>query len=390
MPQRVGLGGTVPWRLPGLTALSIATGIGLIGALGFLSQVNYAEKIAVSGKVQPLRKPVVVVTPEAGTVVDVWVADGERVAQGARLFSLNQALHDLGGQSANRRTAASLQARLRNLRATEAEYVKTQALEKELLQGHLAATEEKQSSARNQIDMLKRQLELARRQLRKAQRLARDGWLSEQDLDQSQQQYFRAEEALLLARRAADALGGDARGLGTRIALQQQKSLLRQAEYAMQAQQLEQQLVAVQRDDFQLVKAPVSGKVDDLRVQTGERIEAGRPALTLVQQSNDAHQVLLLLPSTAAGRVTADLPVRLRFSGYPYQRFGAGAGVIRQVSSVADTSQPIYRAWVDVQVLPDGVTTLPAGMLVDADIVLQAQPLWQWLLQPMLAAWHRL
>ena len=390
LPQASGFGVTLPWQQPWLTTLSIATGIGLCLALVFLSQLNYAEKIAVTGKVQPLQKPVVVAAPEAGTVADVLVANGDIVVQGARLFSLNRAVHDLSGRSANFRAAQSIQAQLRSLRATRAEYVKTQALEEQLLRNQLSATQAQQASARGQTFLLSRQLDMSSRQLQKAQRLAGDGWLSEQDLEQSHQQHFRAEEALLLARRAAEALTADALGLDTRITLQQQKSLLRQAEYDMDVQQLELQLAAVQRDDFRLVKAPVAGKVDDLLLQPGERISAGKPALTLVQQSDQAQQVLLSLPSTAAGRVAVDMPVRLRFSGFPYQRFGVGAGTVRQISSVADAAQPIYRVWVDVQALPEAIATLPAGMLVEADIVLQQQPIWRWLLQPVQAAWRRL
>ncbi|MEE4282185.1 MAG: hypothetical protein V2I41_09585, partial [Pseudomonadales bacterium] len=60
MPQASGFGVTLPWQQPWLTTLSLTTGIGLCLALGFLSQLNYAEKIAVAGKVQPLQKPVVV------------------------------------------------------------------------------------------------------------------------------------------------------------------------------------------------------------------------------------------------------------------------------------------------------------------------------------------
>jgi len=254
----------------------------------------------------------------------------------------------------------------------------------------MEANRAQQASAQGQALMLSRQLELSNRQLRKAQRLARDGWLSEHDLDQSHQQHFRAEEALLLARRDVSSLVAEALDLDTRIALQQQRSLLRQAEYDMDVLQLEQQLAAVQRDDFRLVKASVGGRVDDLLVQVGQRISAGEPALTLVRDTESKHQVLLALPSTAAGRVIPSMPVRLRFSGFPYQRFGAGTGVVRQISSVADATRPIYRAWVDVQVLPDAVETLPAGMLVEADIVLQDQQLWRWLLQPIVAAWRRL
>ncbi len=389
-PQAPGTGVILPWQLPWLTSLSIATGIGLCLTLGFLSQINYAEKIAVAGNVQPLQKPVVVVAPEAGTVAEVLVSNGDRLLQGARLFSLNRAVHDLSGRSANLTMARSIQAQLRSLRSTRAEYVKTQVLEKRLLQEAIVANQAQQASAQRQRRLLSGQLELSSRQLRKAQQLARDGWLSEDDLDQSHQQHFRAEETLLLARRAAGALAADALELDTRIALQQQRSLLRQAEYDTDVLQLEQQLAAVQRDDFRLVKASVAGTVDDLLVQAGQRISAGEPALTLVRDTDSIHQVVLALPSTAAGRVTPGMFVRLRFSGFPYQRFGAGTGVVRQISSVADGTQPIYRAWVDVQILPDAVDTLPAGMLVEADIVLQEQQLWRWLLQPIMAAWHRL
>jgi membrane fusion protein len=165
---------------------------------------------------------------------------------------------------------------------------------------------------------------------------------------------------------------------------------MRQAEFDLDLLRLEQQQAKAQLGEQILVKAPIAGKVVDLLVQAGEQLTTGQPVLTLAPRSNNNLQVVAMLPSSAAGRVVLGMSVRLRFSGFPYQRYGSGSGVVQAVSDVAAQDASGFRVVVDVLTLPEKVATPPAGMWVEADIVLQQQVLWRWLLQPLLAAWRKL
>ena len=49
-----------------------------------------------------------------------------------------------------------------------------------------------------------------------------------------------------------------------------------------------------------------------------------------------------------------------------------------------------FRAEIAIDSVPEGISHIPAGMAVSADILLDQRPLWRWLLQPLTDALTRL
>jgi membrane fusion protein len=388
--QASGFGGLLPWRMPWLTALAACIVLLLCVFLAVVSQLQYADKVTVSGKVQPQYKPLVVVSPQAGRVAGVSVRNDQWVTPGAPLLVINKALHNVSGRSINAVTAEFLNAQKQSVLSARAEFLKTAQLEVKLLQDRSSANQQQHESANSQAVLVDKQLRLASKQVQKYVALAAHGWISEVDLDQSQQQKLQVQEALLKARREVAALVAGGKSLATNIALQKQQVAMRQAEFDLDLLKLEQQQAQALIEEQFLVKAPMAGKVVDLLVQAGEQLTAAQPVLTLVPRSNNKLQVVATLPSAAAGRVVLGMSVRLRFSGFPYQRYGSGSGVVQAVSNVAAQDASGFRVVVDVLTLPEQVAAPPAGMSVEADIVLQQQVLWRWLLQPLQAAWRKL
>lgn len=384
------LGGLLPWRMPWLSGLAACLVFLLCVFLAVVSQLHYADKVTVSGKMQPQYKPQVVVSPQVGWVASVSARNNQWVNSGAPLFAINKALHEVSGRSKNAVTAEFLNVQRQSVLSARTEFLKTAQLEVELLQNRLSANQQQQHSAGSQTVLVGEQLRLAGKQMQKHVALAARGWISEVDLDRSKQQKLQVQEALLKAQREVDALVAGGKNLITNIALQRQQAVLRRAEFDLDLLKLEQQQATARIEDHLLVTAPIAGKVVDLLVQAGQQLTAGQPVLTLVPTSNNKLKVIATLPSSAAGRVAVGMSVRLRFSGFPYQRFGSGGGVVQAVSNVAAREASGFRVTVDVLTLPEKMTTPPSGMWVEADIILQQKALWRWLLQPFQAAWRKL
>jgi membrane fusion protein len=108
-------------------------------------------------------------------------------------------------------------------------------------------------------------------------------------------------------------------------------------------------------------------------------------------------QARLLVPTAAIGFVHAGEPVRLRYSAFPYEQFGLYHGTVRQVSRSIITSGEL-----DLPVSPRSpyylITAslakpyvhaygrrlpLTSGMTLSADIVLDREPLYEWVLRPI-------
>ena len=112
----------------------------------------------------------------------------------------------------------------------------------------------------------------------------------------------------------------------------------------------------------------------------------------------------LLVPSRAIGFVRAGQPVRLRYAAFPHQSYGTYAARVSEISRATlrpdelaaglPLTEPVYRvtAKLDAQTVRarGGEQPLQAGMLLEADIVLEQRPLWAWMFQPLLAFEGRL
>jgi membrane fusion protein len=150
------------------------------------------------------------------------------------------------------------------------------------------------------------------------------------------------------------------------------------------------------------IVAPEAGTVTAVAAQPGQMIANGASMLTIIP-GKSSMRAELIAPSTAIAFIHPGQRVLLRYSAFPYQRFGQYWGTVTEVSHAAllpeelktlvpsllptEQSKTFYR----VVVVPDRQSVrvnghpapLEASMQVDASVVLDRRPLYQWLLQPL-------
>jgi membrane fusion protein len=150
------------------------------------------------------------------------------------------------------------------------------------------------------------------------------------------------------------------------------------------------------------ISAPAPGTVTAIAAQPGQTIASGAPMLTIIP-GKSSMRAELIAPSTSIAFIHPGQRVLLRYSAFPYERFGQYWGTVTEVSHAAlvpeelrtlvpslpqtDQSKTFYR----VIVVPDRQSVsvnghpepLEASMQVDASVVLDRRPLYQWLLQPL-------
>src|SRR5690606_32686170 len=124
----------------------------------------------------------------------------------------------------------------------------------------------------------------------------------------------------------------------------------------------------------------------------------GDPLLTIVPTGAPL-VAELLAPSAAIGFLRVGAPVLLRYQAYPWQKFGQYPGRVTTISRAAlaaddlgqlapeaDAGQ-LYR----VTVAPEAQAvraygrpeSLQAGMRVEAHVLVDTRPLYQWVLEPV-------
>ena len=156
---------------------------------------------------------------------------------------------------------------------------------------------------------------------------------------------------------------------------------------------------------------PQSYRVNAVSVQPGQAVQAGQTIATLVPVSAgqaitlDAH---LFAPSRTAGFLKPGQTVYLRYAAYPYQKFGLHTG---RITSVSDTpfaanelppnlagqlmaqngsNEALFR--INVQLDAQSITSygeaiaLKPGLTLEADVLQERRKVWEWALEPLLAA----
>ena len=145
----------------------------------------------------------------------------------------------------------------------------------------------------------------------------------------------------------------------------------------------------------------------------GQVVSTGLPMLKIVPQPAIMHAELLA-PSSAIGFIHQEDRVLLRYSAFPYQKFGEHWGTVVAIADAALTPEEVQNLLSGAQPTkqgpPEGVSParqpgpfyrvivepdsqlvsvygeerkLPAGMEVQAYALLDRRPLYQWIFEPL-------
>ena len=132
--------------------------------------------------------------------------------------------------------------------------------------------------------------------------------------------------------------------------------------------------------------------------EVGQAVDTRRPLAAIVPDGATL-LVELLAPSRAVGFVTPGDAGLIRLAAYPYQTFGQQRGVVQTVTRSAlpqwqmddvaaaqSDKEPMYRITVSLETPargPQGQTlALRPGMRLEADLLQQTRPLYQWAFDP--------
>lgn len=166
-----------------------------------------------------------------------------------------------------------------------------------------------------------------------------------------------------------------------------------------QKTQSRQQLAENELKRQTLIKPSTTGTIASLLVHNNQYVSAGEPLYTL-RPAGSKLEAQLFLPSTAIGFIHSGQKVVLHTRAFPYQKYGSQHGVVSQVSATAlkptevtallgaqPPNEALYRVFVTLDDMSvdteQGSRSLSAGMMVDADILLEKRRLYEWVFEPL-------
>jgi membrane fusion protein len=151
------------------------------------------------------------------------------------------------------------------------------------------------------------------------------------------------------------------------------------------------------------MSAPATGRVTSVQIAEGQFISTGQQLFIIVPSAAELVG-RVLVPSAAMGFLKVGQPVLLKYSAFPYQKFGLQRGTVQRVTLASITSEdklrvdapsvdPLYEVTMklDAQQIPTpkGEAALLSDMQFTADIIAEHRTLLEWLFEPVIAALRR-
>ncbi|WP_337269181.1 HlyD family secretion protein [Oryzifoliimicrobium ureilyticus] len=339
--------------------------------------------------------------PNSGWISKQWVKDGQPVHQGQPLYALR-----LDNVTSDGSTGQRMIALLKDKRSVLENKIERQdALNREKKAALVAVRNDIEAEGKqidSQIALATEHLQLLNEMAEKQKANLKRGFAKDSDYEPRLQSYMAQQAQLEQLRR-------DKAELQTR--LQDTTSQLASFDLtaASDLSQTRQEIIDVEQGiaDAQskweiTVTAPRDGVVSAMIAHEGQSVSSGMPLLSVIPKG-DALSAQLLVPSSAIGFIKPQQRVLLRYDSFPYQRFGQYLGTVAAISGSTMSADELRVAGLEVSdgeqrdqlyrvtVQPDltGVEaygkTMPLqpGMRLEASILTDTRPLYQWILDPL-------
>lgn len=380
----------------------LASGIaGALIAFAFLGE--YTRRERVEGFLALDAGAARILAPEAGTLVELMVKEGDVVEAGAPIARLSTERGLASGATASELVKRELTQRL--------ETVQSETDQARLLaQQQADALRRRISDLQKELEQLEVELRLqlarvdsARHEVERTQKLVDAKFVSDYALIEKRNALLDQQSKLAALRRQRSGIDRDLGAARAELPTIETKARQALDQLARQKSELQQGLVQEEVRRSNVIVAPVAGVVTNIAIARGESVAADMLIATILPKGSGLH-VQLLVPTRAIGFVQAGDEVVLRYDAFPFQRFGQHRGTVERVGRTVWSSgervgpvtvrDPVYR--VDVKLERQTVTAggqemqLMPGMLVSADILQEKRTVFEWVFEPVLELRARL
>ena len=366
-----------------VTTLGLFLALVIFAVAAFAALGSYSRKATVPGYLIPDQGMIRAASPASATLQTLMVKEGDTVVAGDRIAVLSLATEttagNVGDVISQGLSSETLAAR------TKAESRLAQLeVEREQSNIRLPKSEAEHKQIATQVALQEQQVQIAQGEYERAVQVAAKGFLSRREVDTRRQTALGAEQELAARNREL---------ASTESAIADIKARLASIPLEIDAA----------AGGFQLVTAPVAGRIAALPVTTGQTVGTGS-TIAVVIPIGGKLEAELLAPSRAIGFVQPGQDVEISLQAFPYQRFGTVHGTVRTVSSTVISpneisfqglrvDEPVFRIRValerETMMAYGQAIPMQPGMLASAEIVFDRRSLMRWLFDPIYAVGRR-
>lgn len=368
--------------------------------LSMLFWGTYARKETVRGYVVPDKGIVNVYAPNPGTVSKVLVEERDHIQEGQTLVTVLAERISQGGDDVDT-------VLLKELESTKNHHIKKIESEKSLLASETVRLQKNIEGFTKELDQLEESLSTQQERMAIMQNRMEGAEKLLKQKSISQAEYQKHLEELLVQKQQRQEL--ERAKVSKENALIQAKVESAQLPIRVESRihdiedlisDVNQRIAEVKGRKLYEVRAPVTGTVTAIQAKEGQwqKFQTNIPLLAILP-AEAKMLVELFIPTRAIGFIEKSQKVQIRFDAFPYQRFGVYDGEIVMISKHVlipselpvpmEIKEPVYRVIVELssQFVKAYGKDLPlqAGMSLEADIILERQTLFEWILDPVLS-----
>lgn len=391
-------------------ALALAGALVAFGAWG-----KVARKVRVPGILMAQMGTLELSAPTAGVLLSQTVQEGEWVQQGQTLFVINtdkatpegSASALLASHLAQRRTTLLSERASRQAQHTQRILHMTERIRSLSLESEQATQEQA---------LAKRRVELAHKTWRRFEQMAHEGFVSDIQAQNKQEELIDLQSRLENTQRNGAALKREHSAAQAELNSLQKQGVIDLLQVDRSLASLDQETAENQLRKTSSVLAPQAGQISTLHLPLGAVIQAGQTIASMVPQTDHPDPQLqphapliaaLFAPTRTTGFIQPGQEVWLRLAAYPYQKFGLTKGHVVKISGTpiaaqdlphgqgnallasTQSNEPLYRIQVALasqHVFAFGEQhMLRPGMTLEADVIHDVRGIWEWIFEPLLA-----
>jgi membrane fusion protein len=318
-----------------LAAVFVAAGIFI--ARGAFPRVEFAP-----GYLEPTAGVVRLRAPRQSIIGAVYVKDGQRVASGDSLVSLQSGQTMESGAAAEAEIAAQLESQHRDIEAQiarETDWRKNEERRLSVAHEELGRDIELLAVA---MQTQQRQVTLTQQHADRIRELAERGTVSLDELQRrdlavlAQRLAFQNSEREIASKRA--------QLVAAQIAIEQVPTVANERLRALREAlaNVQQRRIELETQRALIVRAPLSGRIAAVPVFVGAAVDSGSLIAAIVPDESEL-RARLFVPTRAIGKVRPGQTVSIRYDAFPYQKYGTFKGRIEDVSNSVILPQEVEK-----------------------------------------------
>ncbi|CDH00352.1 HlyD family secretion protein [Xenorhabdus bovienii] len=384
------------------TVLTYLSSLLVVLIIIFIIFAEYSRKTSISGQVYPKHGMSKIYPEEMGVISDIKVKDGQFVNKGDVLGVIYKAQYlNIGTLQDSLKEQAILKKNTLIQEINKMENI--QDNKKELLKNNIENLINQKEQIKNQLVIQKNKLDKIKQNINRYRKLEKKGFISKEYMSTVENNELEQLVNINATKRELIEIENLISEKKSEIEDFPLKKLIEKQEVERILASVNQEILNIESQTESVIRANSSGFISINNFELGLRVDPSTLLLNIIPSDQEII-LYLYVPSQSIGFIKNGDLVNVRYSAYPYQKFGIfkakvtsisrSAMAAQEIKSIGTvfpalnvTNEPVYlikaeleKEYIEINKIKK---PLEIGITLDADILHEKRKLYEWIFEPL-------